>query len=109
MDRPAGPTEHLPNSYVSRRSTEAQALSAWTPPRGTLGELTDEAQRRVATLRSSAAELERRATDAPTPPSFADALRRKDVAVIAEVKRSSPSKGVINAAIEVAAQLDAYQ
>jgi indole-3-glycerol phosphate synthase len=109
MDRSADPTEHLPNSYVSRRSTEAQALSGWIPPVGTLGELTDEAHARAATLGNRAAELERRAADAPRAPRFADALRRKDVAVIAEVKRSSPSKGMINSTIKIRDQLDAYQ
>jgi indole-3-glycerol phosphate synthase len=71
--------------------------------------LTDEAQARAATLRSFAAELERRAADAPKPPSLARALARNDVAVIAEVKRSSPSKGVINADIRVDEQLQAYE
>jgi indole-3-glycerol phosphate synthase len=71
--------------------------------------LTDEAHARAATLGNRAAELERRAADAPKAPKFADALRRKDVAVIAEVKRSSPSKGVINSAIKIRDQLDAYQ
>jgi indole-3-glycerol phosphate synthase len=108
-DRSTGPTEHLPNYYVSRRSTEAQAFSVWTPPGGTLGELTDEAHSRAATLRSFAAELERRAASAPKPPSLARALARKDVAVIAEVKRSSPSKGVINAGILIDEQLRAYE
>jgi indole-3-glycerol phosphate synthase len=108
-DRSTGPTEHLPNYYVSRRSTEAQAFSLWTPPGGTLGELTDEAYARAATLRSFAAELERRAADAPKPPSLGGALRRKDVGVIAEVKRSSPSKGVINADIRIDEQVRAYE
>ncbi len=109
MDRRADPTEHLPNSYVSRRSTEAQALSDWTKPTGTLGELTDEAHSRAATLRASLEELRRRAKGATTPPSFARALRQANVAVIAEVKRSSPSKGVINSALDVEQQTRAYE
>ena len=109
MDRRADPTEHLPNSYVSRRSTEAQAFSDWTKPTGTLGELTDEAALRAATLRSSVDELRQRAKSAAKPPSFSRALRRANVAVIAEVKRSSPSKGVINSGIDVAQQAAAYE
>jgi len=108
-DRRADPTEHLPNSYVSRRSTEAQAFSAWTKPSGTLGELTDEAAARAATLRPSLAELRRRAESAEPAPSFADALRKSEVAVIAEVKRSSPSKGAINPTLDVAEQVRAYE
>jgi indole-3-glycerol phosphate synthase len=109
MDRSADPTEHLPNSYVSRRSTEAQALSVWTPATGTLGELTDEAQVRAATLRPRFSELLRLAERVATPPGFAAALRARDVGIIAEIKRSSPSRGVINPSIRVDGQAIAYQ
>ena len=108
MDRRADPTEHLPNSYVSRRSTEPQAFSDWTKPTGTLGELTDEAHSRAATLRGSLEELRRRAKGAAAPASFARALGKANVAVIAEVKRSSPSKGVINSALDIEQQARAY-
>jgi indole-3-glycerol phosphate synthase len=107
-DRSADPTEHLPNSYVSRRSTEAQGISAWTPPVGTLGELTDEARARAATLAPRAAELERQARRAEAVPSFRDALRGEQIGVIAEVKRSSPSKGDINPGLDLARQVRAY-
>jgi len=109
VDRSADPTEHLPNSYVSRRSTEAQAFSPWAPPGGVLGALTDEAAARAATLRSSLAELRRKADAAPVQPSFATALRRADIGVIAEVKRSSPSKGVINPDLDLVRQVGAYE
>lgn len=108
-DRFADPTEDLPNSYVSRRSTEAQALSAWTKPTGTLGELTDEAAARAATLRPSFVELRDRAERAPAPTSFAEALRKPHVAIIAELKRSSPSKGAINPSLDVGRQVQAYE
>jgi indole-3-glycerol phosphate synthase len=109
MDRSVYPTEHLPNSYVSRRSTEVQALSAWKPPTGTLGELTDEARARAATLTPRAAELSRASAEASAPPGFGAALRGSQVAVIAEVKRSSPSKGQINPGLDVDKQVRAYE
>ena len=109
MDRSADPTEHLPNSYVSRTSTEAQALSAWAPPTGVLGALTDEAVARAATLRSSLVGLRRKADTAPIQPSFATALRRADLGVIAEVKRSSPSKGAINPDLDLVRRVRAYE
>ncbi|HEX3234539.1 MAG TPA: indole-3-glycerol phosphate synthase TrpC [Gemmatimonadales bacterium] len=46
-------------------------------------------------LRRRRSALEREARDAAPPPSFAGALRRQSVAVIAEVKRRSPSSGTI--------------
>ena len=109
MDWSADPTEHLPNFYVSRRSTEAQALSAWTPPTGTLGELTDEARVRAATLSARAAELRRSISRLEPVQSFAGALRGDNVAVIAEVKRSSPSRGAINAGLELEKLVRAYE
>ena len=44
--------------------------------------------------------LEREAADRPTPPSLRDALRRERVRVVAEVKRRSPSAGVIRDDLE---------
>jgi len=43
------------------------------------------------------------------PPRFAAALRRTNVAIIAEVKRSSPSKGVINSGLDLEKQVRAYE
>jgi len=42
-------------------------------------------------------------------PRFADALRGKDVKVVAEVKRASPSKGVINRDLDLTQQVVAYE
>lgn len=85
------------------------ASSVWTPPTGTLGGIVSEARARVDDLRRHASELER-AVAARTPaPSFAASLRRAQVAVIAEVKRRSPSKGWINAQISAPTQAAAYE
>jgi indole-3-glycerol phosphate synthase len=85
-----------------------QADRTWTPPRGPLGRLSTAAAARAQTLEKRSAELRDLARDAPAGPSFAAALRRTDVGVIAEVKRRSPSKGVINATIDASAQASAY-
>ena len=83
-------------------------ISDWTPASGTLGELTRAAERRAAALTDSRATLERMAADAPDVPPFAAALRGAHVAVIAELKRSSPSKGAINADMRADLQAAAY-
>ncbi|HKN59259.1 MAG TPA: hypothetical protein VJV97_10420, partial [Gemmatimonadaceae bacterium] len=71
--------------------------------------MTDEAASRAATLRSSLEELRSRAERTKTAPSLIEALRKSDVTIIAEVKRSSPSKGVINSEIDVEQQVNAYE
>jgi len=75
---------------------------------GPLGRLSAAAGVRANDLEKRSADLRDRAKDAPAGPSFADALRRTDVAVVAEVKRRSPSKGVINAGLDAAEQASAY-
>lgn len=65
----------------------------------------------MAELRRSpraVAELERGAAESSEVPSFAGALRGSTVAVIAEVKRRSPSKGDINGDISAASQAAAF-
>ena len=42
-------------------------------------------------------------------PRFGEALRGKDVKVVAEVKRSSPSRGVINSSLDLGKQAAAYE
>jgi indole-3-glycerol phosphate synthase len=74
-----------------------------------LGSLTDEAQRRAATLKPRAAELQRLAEAVVAAPKFGTALRQENVAVIAEVKRSSPSKGSINPGLAIEDQVSAYE
>ena len=62
---------------------------------GFLAKVCAEARDRVAAdaAREPLAELRARAGSAPAPPSFASALGDQDVAVIAEIKRASPSRG----------------
>jgi indole-3-glycerol phosphate synthase len=86
-----------------------QAPTSWNPPSGTLGRIVEQTRERVAALRTRRAELESAVQRAAPAPSFIDALRAApDVAVIAEVKRRSPSKGDINPTIDAAAQARAY-
>src|SRR4051812_11589779 len=116
MTRPVGGepvgytgTEHLPNSKISRRATEVQASKKWAPPEGVLGDLVRASESRAETLRSSSAELNTPAAEALPARSFMEALERETVAVIAEVKRASPSKGAINASLDIAEQCRAYE
>jgi indole-3-glycerol phosphate synthase len=85
-----------------------QAFPAWSPPGGTLGQILSETRSRVAELKRRRQALEVAAAHQTRPPSFAAALRRSDVAVIAEVKRRSPSRGEINAELAPGTQAAAY-
>ncbi|HEX2451163.1 MAG TPA: indole-3-glycerol phosphate synthase TrpC [Gemmatimonadales bacterium] len=73
-----------------------------------LAEILESTRRSIDGLRSRRAELERAAAGAPVPRSFATALRGGRVALIAEVKRRSPSSGLIQADLDPARQADAY-
>jgi len=85
-----------------------QASFAWTAPSGTLGRIVDEARLRARALEARTAELEKSAKSADPVPPFASALRGSTVAVIAEVKRKSPSKGWIRPDMDAAEQAKAY-
>lgn len=76
---------------------------------GTLGRILAHTAERVAALLPHAGELERAAARAPQPPSFAAALAGASVAVIAEAKRCSPSRGTLNSTLDVPQQLRAYE
>jgi indole-3-glycerol phosphate synthase len=83
-----------------------QASRHWQPPTGTLGALIDRAYERAGQLDVQA--LLEKAKRTNIPPSFVSALKRPDVAVIAEVKRRSPSKGQINDTIRAGDRAAAY-
>ena len=72
-----------------------QANSRWTAPRGVLGRLTAAANERASLLDTRHDVLIAAARALPPPPSLASALRGPAVSVIAELKRGSPSKGMI--------------
>jgi indole-3-glycerol phosphate synthase len=86
-----------------------QAFPAWSPPGGTLGQIVAETGRRVDELRRRRRALEAAAGSQVAAPPFAASLRRRDVAVIAEVKRRSPSRGAINIRLSPTSQAAAYE
>jgi indole-3-glycerol phosphate synthase len=88
---------------------EAQATFNWTPPGGPLGALTALSRSRARESALARAELEAIVGALPAPPPFAAALRRAHVAVIAELKRSSPSKGVLDAGLDARSRTAAYE
>ena len=85
-----------------------QASFAWSAPSGTLGRIVEEARLRAQALKARDAELERAASEVSGAPAFGLALRGRTVAVIAEVKRKSPSKGWIQPDMDAAEQARAY-
>ncbi|MBL0941102.1 MAG: indole-3-glycerol-phosphate synthase [Gemmatimonadaceae bacterium] len=70
--------------------------------------LTEAAHARAAAVASQLDDLMARARDARPAYAFAGALRRDTVAVIAEVKRASPSKGAIAPGLDAVSQARAY-
>ena len=91
---------------------ETQAFSSsrsvWTQPTGTLGELVAAAYVRALDLLPHEEALAKAAKSAPAVPSFRDALRRKTVGIIAEVKRRSPSGGSINLELNALSRARSY-
>jgi len=64
--------------------------------------------REAAQLVSIKEELEERCMNAPAPLSLSAALGERDPAIIAEVKRASPSRGVFAAGLDAAKQARMY-
>jgi indole-3-glycerol phosphate synthase len=82
-----------------------QASVAWRRPEGALGTLVESARRRVEALRGTSEG----GSGPRTAPGFATALRSgSSVALIAEIKRRSPSKGDINPSIDAGERARAY-
>ena len=100
----------MPKAHDSRTIPEVQETSVWTPPGGALGRLTSKALERAAlTTPTVLADFRARAAALPPAMSFAGALRNAGgVAVIAEVKRRSPSKGALNPLISAPARAAEY-
>ena len=65
-------------------------------PSGILAEIVQHKQQQVADLRALAVTLEQEARERKSPPrGFAQALRASQPAIIAEIKKASPSRGVM--------------
>src|SRR5881296_2876042 len=74
----------------------------------TLDEILSVTRARVAQLRPQARDLERRASAAPPPRPFQQALLGSTLGVIAEVKRRSPSAGTIREDLDPVEHARAY-
>lgn len=76
-----------------------------------LARILERKQEEVAALRAApgARDLRRRALEAPATRSFPGALRRDTVALIAEIKRASPSRGQLAARLDPGVQARLYE
>lgn len=102
-----------PNPAVSVLYLSYQIATPDAQPRHILEEIVWQKETEVAQMRDRTplSELQKKAAIAPPPRDFLAALRHHPTkpAVIAEVKKASPSKGVIRADFDPAAIALAYQ
>ncbi len=83
-------------------------MKAESQASGVLGAILAETAERLGGRHGELAAWERRAAEAPEPPPFAAALRGRSVAVIAELKRRSPSAGALRADADARTRAGAY-
>ena len=83
-----------------------QASRTWVPPGGTLGRILELTRQRLPSL--DGADGGGASNDYSPRQPLVSALRRPDVAIIAELKRRSPSKGSLNESLDArhAAELE---
>jgi indole-3-glycerol phosphate synthase len=88
--------------------TEAQDINPWFAATGPLGDLTAQSRVRARESQLGRAELEAIVAGMPLAADFAAALRGPMVRVVAELKRSSPSKGMLDGSLDAAARTALY-
>jgi indole-3-glycerol phosphate synthase len=77
---------------------------------GILAEIVEAKQQEIAELHSRSAVLEQQAYERKVPPRpFAEALRNTSPAIIAEIKKASPSKGLLQPEFHPALIAHAYE
>lgn len=87
-----------------------QASRTWEPPGGTLGRILEDTRRRLPSIEERGAAGPLAVTKSGQRRSLLAALQGgPDVGVVAEIKRRSPSKGVLNPTLDASAQAAAFE